>query len=360
MKFPLSTIPLVLLAIIATGCSTESMESVEQTIRPVKLMTVGDLNGSAIRNFPAKVQATKQAQLAFRIQGQMIEQPLFEGQHVKKGDVLARLDSRDARNTLLRSEADYDLAKADFDRIGTLLNQKLISQAEFDLAKAKLKSAKANLANAKDQLSYTELKAPYNGTIAKIAIENFQMVQANQTVLTIQKDSAIDVVIQVPETLITSFTQFDPNASVQPQVSFAGNKQHTFAMRLKEHATQVTPGTQTYEVVFTLPKPKLVAVLPGMSAEVSLPVLTAPQDKDITVVPNSAVIKRDQDGKMVVWVYQEQSGTVTQQVVSVGNITTDGVEIVNGLKQGEQVVVAGIQYLSQDQAVKPLRWQRGV
>ncbi|QLE87019.1 MULTISPECIES: efflux RND transporter periplasmic adaptor subunit [Shewanella] len=360
MKHLPTTLSLIVLASVLAGCSAESIETPAPTVRPVKLVEIADAHAGAIRQFPAKVAATKQADLAFRLSGHLVEFAYLEGQHVKKGTVLARLDSRDASNTLLNREADYELAAADFERKGELLRRELISQAEYDTAQAQLKSSQANLASAQDQLSYTELKAPFDGTIAKISIDNYQMVQANQTILVLQKDRNIDVVIQVPESLASTITRFNPNASSQPTVRFATKPELSFPVKLKEHATQVTPGTQSYEVVFTLPQPTDINILPGMSAELSLDVSNRNANGMTSVLPASAIIKRDTDGENIVWTYNADSGKVHAQIVTLGKVTTQGIEITQGVKAGDQVVVAGVQYLAEEQKVKPLRWQRGV
>ena len=360
MKNLTTSLSLLILAVLVSGCNAESTEIAPTSIRPVKLLQVTDVNAGTLRTFPAKVAATKQAELAFRLSGHLVEFNLVEGQHVQKGTVLARLDRRDAQNTLLNREADHELAKADFKRKGELLRRELISQSDYDLASAQLKSSKANLASAQDQLSYTELTAPYDGTVAKISIDNYQMVQANQPVLMLQKDSNIDVVIQVPESLASKVTQFNPNAITQPVVRFANDPSSSYDVLLKEHATQVTPGTQSYEVVFTLPRPSNMTILPGMSAELTMDIGRNKLHSLTAIVPASAISKRDQDGQSVVWAFDSKLGKVNQQTVTLGKVTTDGIEIIDGISVGDQIVVAGIQYLSEDLQVKPLRWQRGV
>jgi RND family efflux transporter MFP subunit len=346
--------------LLVSGCTTESAEVQPPSIRPVKLMEITNLNPSATRSFPAKVAATKQVELSFRLSGQLVDFSLIEGQKVSKGDVLARLDDRDARNTLLNREADYELAVADFNRKGELLRRELISPADYDLAKAQLKSAEANLASAKDQLSYTIIKAPFSGTVAKRSIENYQIVQVNQPILILQKDSFIDIVIQVPESLASQVTRFNPNEPALPSVTFSNYPQQRYAARLKEFATQVTPGTQSYEVVFTLPTPQDINILPGMSAELTLDLSGKSRTDTGATVPASAVTKRDLDGKTIIWTYNPDTGLVQSQAVTIGRVTTNGIEVLNGISVGDKVVVAGVQYLQDDMQVKPLRWQRGV
>lgn len=354
----IKTIILLTITALISGCSVESKEPSASSIRPVKLLQIANMQTSSIHRFPAKVTATEQVELAFRLPGQLVELSLVEGQHVEKGAVLARLDDRDARNTLLHREADHELAAADFKRKGKLLQTKLLSQAEYDLAKAQLKSAQAALFSAQDQLSYTVLSAPYSGTIAKITIDNYQMVQANQPLLVLQQNSHIDIVIQVSETLATRVTQLAQNSANQAQVIFSAQPHKSYPVTLKEYATQVTPGTQSYEVVFTLPQPSDSQILPGMSAELSLNMATAEQT--VAILPTSAVMKRDTNGQSIIWLYNSDTHTVNPQTVTLGNVRSQGIEITSGINTGDQVVIAGIQQLSAGQVVKPLHWQRGV
>ncbi|PKH06022.1 efflux RND transporter periplasmic adaptor subunit [Moritella sp. Urea-trap-13] len=358
MNLYIKTIVLFTFAAVISGCSAESKEPLAPSIRPVKLLTIADMQTGSIRRFPAKVTATEQANLAFRLPGQLVEFSLIEGQHVNKGAVLARLDDRDARNTLLHREAEHELAAADFKRKGKLRDTQLLSQAEYDLAKAQLKSAQAALFTARDQLSYTVLNAPYSGTIAKISADNYQMVQANQTLLVLQQDRNIDIVIQVSETLATRVTQLTPGTTNQAQVIFSAQPHKSYPVTLKEYATQITPGTQSYEVVFTLPQPSNNQILPGMSAELTLNMATTKQT--VAILPTSAVMKRDTNGQSIIWLYNSGTHTVTPQTVTLGKVRSQGIEITSGIKTGDQVVTAGIQQLSAGLVVKPLHWQRGV
>lgn len=252
------------LVVLLTGCMAETAEIPPELVRPVKLMTVTDPGAGQVRVFPAKVEAARQVELAFKITGHLIEFPVLEGNHVAKGELLARLDSRDQSNNLLNREAEYTLAVADYQRKTGLLDRGHISRSDVDIARATLKSAEASLAIARDQLSYTELRAPFDGTVARVDVEKFQMVEANHSVLVFQKDSDLDVVIQVPETLVGEVTRQKPAPAF---VRFSSQPDVRYPVRLKEHATQVSEGTQSYEVVYTLPAPGNMKVLPGMSAE---------------------------------------------------------------------------------------------
>ncbi|QSX40349.1 efflux RND transporter periplasmic adaptor subunit [Shewanella cyperi] len=348
------TVPLLI-----SGCTPAESAMQAPVIRPVKLFTIEDLAAQSQRSFPARVTANSRADLSFRISGQLTELALVEGQSVTEGSLLARLDDRDARNNLMTREAEHELLSADHQRKAALLEQKLISQADFDATQAQLKSATAALAAAKDQLSYTRLTAPFSGTVAKRLVDNHQQVQPNQTVLTLQNNRLLDVSIQVPESLLATLKQASGLKELDASVSFSAFPGHSFKARFKEYSTQITPGTQAYELVFSLPQPEAVQLLPGMSAELSLR-LGDGKTQPLAIVPVSALDKSDSDGLVQVWRYQANSGLVAPVPVTLGRVSSQGIEILAGLKPGDQIVSAGVAQLSVGMKVKPLHWQRGV
>ncbi|AZQ09197.1 efflux RND transporter periplasmic adaptor subunit [Shewanella khirikhana] len=352
-------IPLALaMPLLVSGCMEAESAIPAPTIRPVKLIAIEDPLAGGQRSFPARVTANSRADLAFRIAGQLTELTLVEGQGVSAGSLLARLDDRDARNNLMAREAEHELLAADYERKAELLKRKLISQAEFDTIQAQLKSAKAALAAARDQLSYTQLTAPFSGTVAKRLVDNHQQVQPNQTVLTLQNNRLLDVSVQVPESLLADLKQASGLAKLDANVSFSAFPGHSFKANFKEYSTEITPGTQAYELVFSLPQPDAVQLLPGMSAELSFRL--DGDGQPIAVVPVSALDKSDADGLVRVWRYQPTSGQVDAVPVTLGRVRAEGIEVLSGLQRGDQIVSAGISQLSAGMQVKPLHWQRGV
>jgi RND family efflux transporter MFP subunit len=235
----------------------------------------------------------------------------------------------------------------------------LISQALFDSSKAQLKSAKAALAAANDQVSDTPLESPFSGTIAKCLVDNHKIVQVNEGMMTLQNNQLLDVSIQVPEAMAVVLTQDIAN-DLAAKVRFSALDNMVFDAKFKEYSTQVTSGTQAYEVVFSLPQPDKVQLLPGMSAELTLATLNDSLKGFSTIVPISAVDKKDQSGYVTLWRYQPDSSEVSPVKVTLGRVSTDGVEVLSGLQKGDVIVAAGLSQLSEGLKVKPLRWQRGV
>lgn len=173
-----------------------------------------------------------------------------------------------------------------------------------------------------------------------------------------QKNDTVDLEVQIPESLVAKYSTNDRYKKIKSSAQFVGDKSHTYPVTLKEFATQVTPGTQAYEVVFSLPQPKALKLLPGMTAEVTFMLPKDSQYNVYPIVPLTAVEKADVNAESIVWVFS--NGQVEQRKVTLGKITQDGIQITSGLKAGEKIVSAGIQHLSNGMKVKPLKWERGV
>ncbi len=346
-----------------TGCDKGQEVTTNTVIRPAKLFEVKDPEQQQLRYFPGKVTATEEAEISFRIPGQLDQLAVKQGDDVVKGQVLAHLDDRDIRNELQDRQASYELAQNEFERARSLIGKKVISQSDYDAASAKLKSAKAALELARDKLEYSTLKAAFSGRVAQTLVENHQQVQAQQTVLVLQSSNMLDISIQMPESVVSHVDKESVEPGYQPLATFPGAPGKTYSVSYKEHATRVTPGTQSYEVVFSLPAPSDLNVLPGMSATVIIDlakIMSKEQRGGYMLVPLSAIARDDATNQTSVWRYDEKSGRVEPVEVVTGRVTESGVQIMSGINPGDKIVTAGVSQLTAGMEVKPLRKERGL
>lgn len=350
------------IVLLLVGCSDSvPATAVAPVTQPVKLHVVASGDGQRLREFPAVVEAAQVAQLAFRVGGEIQAFPARAGTEVAQGDLIAQLDPTDYQLVVDQAQARYDLALAQYQRTENLVEQGVISPQQFDEVKANLEVTRANLDTAKVNLKYTELRAPFAGVIAHVFVENFETVQPQRQIATLQMIDAIDISIRVPESL---FARVQRNSHYQPDVIFAAAPEQAFSATLKEFDSTADPATNTYKVVFTLPSPREFNVLPGMSATLRVDMNAVSQQLiDALLVPTTALFSPSdvaQAQGYFVWVYDEQSGTVSKRAVETGAVTNEGVEITHGLEAGEQVVTAGVYQLNDGQAVRPWVRERGL
>lgn len=349
----------LLAAMLLCGCHAQADKSADNMVAPpVKLYTVGGATEAAVRHFPGVVATTGGSVLAFRLPGQLQQLAVRNGQVVKKGQLLARLDDTDLQNQLLDRQAQFDLANVQFKRAEQMLAKKLIAQASFDEAKARRTQAEAALRLVRDNLSYTRLRAPYDGVIAKRFVDSFQFVQAKEPIFQLQNKQMLDIAIQLPESLMTRVR--DNAVNYQPQVRFAGVPGQVFLARYKEHDAVADPATRTFRVVLTMAKPSSLQVLAGMSVDVQVnmhKVFALATQQPLTV-PAEAVFQPD--GKSGSYVWRYQAGKVVLTPVTLGEVSSSGIAITSGLSHGDVVVAAGASFLREGQAVRPLVKERGL
>ena len=199
------------------------------------------------------------AQLTFRVAGEITELPVRPGAEVKQGELIARLDPTDYQLAVDQGKAQYELAASQYERNKVLVNEGVMSEAQFDQIESQRAVAKSNYETAKANLKYTET-APFDGVIASLAVEAYENIQPKQPIVTLQINNAIDVSIQVPEKL---FARVKKQTDYEPMIRFDAAPEFQFRAHLKEWDSQADPATNTYEVVFTLPKPDNLNVLPA-------------------------------------------------------------------------------------------------
>jgi RND family efflux transporter MFP subunit len=344
------------------GCSKPAEVVAENPVRPVKLMTVSNGQAATIRQFPALIEPTENARLTFRVAGRLTELQVRPGQQVKKGELLAKLDPTDFQLKADQAKARYQLAKAQFERADKLITQKLVSQAMFDETQAQLQVAEADLKTSETNLSYTELLAPFSGTIARLLVDNHENVAAQQAIMELQLRDMIDVVIQVPEDVIALVKK---EVNYQPNVVFDSYPDHSYPATIKEWDTRADSATNSFKVVFSMPTPKEFNVMSGMTANVlaDLSQFTRIEQHSLKVPATAVFAATNQAVDAVersVWVFDESSSTVKLRAVTIGKLTGQGLEILSGLNGGEQIVTAGVQQLREGQQVRPWLRERGL
>jgi multidrug efflux system membrane fusion protein len=355
------TVGLALLS--ACGQSEEPAKTVE-TIRPVKLMKVGGSLAGKTRKLPGTVRAADRVDLAFQVPGTLVELPVKEGQTVKKGTLVARIDPRDyetnlrnAEGVLGKSQAGLAYTIAEYQRYvnvketdaGAVSDSMVeLKRAAEKVARADLQSAKATVAAAKDQLEYTRLKAPFDGVIAQKYVDNYKEVQAKEAVLSLQNVTDVEVIIDVPELMIAPIRKTLPRFYAE----FTADPIRRFELQIKEFATQADSVTQTYRVVLAMPAPSGIRILPGMTVNVAIEFTEEAEAGAEILIPAIAVFA-DNAGHTQVWVVDPQTNKVQRREVTTGDLSgSDSIRIVSGLNADETIAISGVSTLSEGQTVR--------
>ena len=355
------------LLVSLTACSRPEPPPPPEVARPAKIFTVVGPDELMMRSFPGEVQASDEANLAFRVSGKLVEFPANRGIEVQQSDLLARLDPSDYQAEVNQAQAQYDLAVAQFDRVAELVERKLVSQAEYDQRLALKKVRKSDLTRATNNLDYTQLFAPFDGVVARRLSENFESVAAGQVVLILQTGKMVDVIVDLPESIVARVERVRAMRDPKPvQVRFGSTSDRTYTAHYKEHETNADPATLTFKVTFSLPAPDDLNVLPGMSATViaDLSGLFSKEMTGVTLVPIEAVFSAEDEpldaDRRQVWVVDPDSMRTSRRDVKVGPLTGQNIAILEGLDPGELIVAAGVNAVQEGMWVRPMKRERGL
>ena len=348
--------------LLLSGCNEEPVSVPKQTVRPIKLVSVTQEYAEQMRSFPGTVAAAEISELSFRINGELAELAVLSGQRVKKGEVIGRLDDNDLRQDLKNQKADYEFALSEYKRTESIYEQKLVSRSQYEQARTRMVEAESRLDKARNNLSYSVLKAPFDGVVSQVLVDSYQTITAKQPIVTLQGEDMVEVVIQMPENVVVNVREDAGESTYQPEVTFASITNKAFKATYKEHAAQANRGSQTYDVTFILPRPQDFRILPGMTATIHFDlsqILQIENSQRLVVDPRAVVAIDGKEGQFV-WCFDEQTGEVNPVSVEVGDLTNEGIQIVEGVNAGDKVAVAGLHLLKAGMKVKPLEKQRGL
>lgn len=338
----------LLLPLLLSGCKEAIAINSVETVKPVKLVEITDQTDNGKREYLAKVIPNRSAVLSFRVPGQIQSTQFNSGQNVKKGQLVAKLDNTDYQFALDSAQAQFDLAKAKLDRIAQLYEKKLVSADMFDQAEANFKASRASLNQAKTDLSYTELKAPFSGIVSIKHALSHQFVGANQPVYNLINLDAVDVSFNIPITYI-DIEKAKSNPFESFDVTLDHYSDHKFFAAFKDISTKPDPDTNSFNVTGTIKVPEGLIILPGMTGIVSI-------DKDpdflSTSLPPKAWISSEVDAQnntlVQAWKFDPGTQRVNKQLV----IIDPKGKLISGASAGDIFVVSGLNDLTNGEKVR--------
>jgi RND family efflux transporter MFP subunit len=342
-----------LVGLVATGlagCGGGDEVEEAPVARPISSIVVGESFAGRL-TFPGTSQAADRAELSFRVAGPLVEFPVSEGDRVRRGQLLARIDPRDYQIATTEAKASHDQAKADAQRYQRLYEREAIPLADLEVRLARRDVAEARFEQAQADLRDTDLRAPFGGHIGRKYVENFEDVLAREPILSLHDIDQVEVVINVPESIM-ALVREGQNPSIM--VAFDAAPDHLYQARVTEFAVNADPQTQTFAVTVTLPQPQEINVLPGMTATVAVSAtISAEVDVSAPVAIPAHAVFSDESGNPNVWVVDPEALIVHRRPISLGPVTgTEGVTVLDGLAPGERIAIAGVHFLREGQPVR--------
>jgi RND family efflux transporter MFP subunit len=338
-----------------TACKPAAPPVVEE-IRPVRTIEVGKrADGDAVA-LTGTVHAQSEINLAFRIDGRLVERDVSVGDVVRPGQLVARLDPQNEDNSLQSARAQLAAARAqlaearnNYARMGELVVEDAVSRSTYEQAEALKKTAESQVESAQSQvalsenrLSYTRLTSDVTGVVTAQGAEPGEVVGAGRMIVQIAREGGRDGIFDVPapvkDTALAN-SAITVALTMDPKVTAAG--------RVREVSPRADPVTGTFRVKVNLINPPAAMRL-GSTVTMSMKVAG---DTGF-VIPASALVRSDR--QPAVWIVDPKNGTVSARTVEVRAFDSDRVVVASGLTSGDIVVTAGVHALRPGQKVRLL------
>ena len=361
----LAVISIFLAAFSLASCDTEQAAT-EPQLRPVRTVTVADPESERMRTFSGSSHSTQESRLSFKVAGTVVAVAAKIGDRLQPGELIARLDETQFLLRVQQSSASLEQAKANarsaeagYQRIKDLYENRNASRNDLDTTRANAESTKAQqraaekaLQLAKLELSYTELKSEGACTVMELSAEVNESVSQGNPVAKVNCGDELEVAVNVPENLISGI-----KSQMSASVAFDVASGKVFDGRVTEVGGAADGSASVFPVVVKVLSPS-AELRAGLAAEVTFAFATN-SGEQAHLLPLSAIVKGS-DNTFVfiaekVFVAEKGDGdktaTVKRKVVTLGELTENGVQVLQGLERGDRVITAGVSVIREGQRV---------
>ncbi len=335
LNFP--TAALLLVALILNGCGRKPADVAKALPAvSVQAQVAESKSRVATEEVVGTVRAKLHSVIEAKVSGKIEQMQVVPGQDVKAGELLVQLDAREVQAQTDQAIAVRQQAESDLKRATDLIQQKILSQSEYDSAQSKFRVADAAATEAKTLLGYTRVTAPFAGVITRKYADVGDLAAPGKPLLEMEDARDLQLETDVPEAVIDRLALGD---KLGVRLSGVSNE---LAGVVSEIAPSADPNSRTFLVKLDLPSTP--GPRAGQFGRVAVPV----GETSALRVPAAAVLQR---GEMEL-VFVVTGDHAQLRIVKTGKRVGDEVELVSGVEGGERVVVGGAARLTDGQPVE--------
>jgi membrane fusion protein (multidrug efflux system) len=318
----------------------EAAEEDGEDVAPVPVETSSPKRGDvyAVYSGTAPIEAFAEADVIAKVEGEVREILFEEGDEVKEGQILARLDGDRLRLELNESRARLQKMRSDFERNQELREKSLISEGEFEKLRYDLEALEASYNLASLELDYTKIRAPIDGVISERYIKIGNTIRVGDPMFRVTSFDPLVAYLHVPE---REYRQISPGQPVAIDIdALAGQRMFASVTRV---SPVVDPDTGTFKITIEI-RDEQRRIKPGMFGRMSVVYDT---HENVLQVPRSAIV--EDMGNETVFVVED--GKAVRRIVQTGYGNEGMVEITEGLDETDAVVTVGQAGLKPDATV---------
>lgn len=329
-------------ALLLLGLVSSCKQKVEtKDSHPISVSTLEvkeSLTGIA-QEYSGTIQASNESTLSFSTGGTLEKIYVNQGEKVEKGTLLAVVDDTSLRNAYEAAVATRMQAEDAYARMQQLYDNNSLPEIKWTEAQSKLKQAVATEQIAKKELLNAQLYAPFSGFIADKTADVGQNVLPSTPILKLMEINRVKVKIAIPENEIGTI-----EIGTDVQLTVPALNGRTFEGKITEKGVDANPLSRSYDL-YALVDNRNLELLPGMVCDISL---ETKNKQNGFVIPRH-IVQIDGNNQKFVWVYA--AGKASKRIISVGEMTVDGVVVTRGLSEGDEIIISGQQKISEGMEV---------
>lgn len=323
------------------ACTDNKKTDVRKSVAVSAIVVGGDTNVEG-SEYVGTIVERSGTTLSFEVPGKVTRLMVDNGDHVRKGQLLAVVDPTSLRDTHRATLATLKQAEDAYRRFEPLHRQGVISDIRWVEIQTKLEQAQTAEQLARTQLSHTQLTAPFAGVISDRPAEQGMNVMAGQPIYHLVDIAGVDVKVSVPEAEVSTI-----RIGSRARVIVSAADGRSYQATVKEKGVMANAVSHTYDVKLAIAGSD-GKLMPGMVCSVWLDAGATPSATAQPSVPINAV-KLDADNRRFVWLVV--GGKAKRQYVTTGDFVPGGVSIASGLHMGDRVITDGSQKVSEGMKV---------
>ena len=344
-----------LLIITSCGKKEEQAAQAAPPPMPFPVMAIAKQDAVIFEEYTASLEGQQNVEIRPKVNGFIQKIYVDEGQQVKKGQLLFKLETQTLNQDAAAAKANVSAAQVEVDRLKPLVDRKIISNVQLETARARLAQAKAAYSSIAANIGYGTITSPVNGVIGSLPYKEGSLVSATSEMplTTVSDTRGMRAYFSMNDKQMINFSREFKGATLQeklkntPEISLLLVDGSEYEQKGKLEAVNGMGNAETGTTQFRADFPNPEAILrSGSKATVRIPIAK----KGVILVPQNAVF--DMQGKQMVYVVGKDN-TVKSKILDIA--TTSGLNYIvsEGLEEGEVIVTEGTSKLKDGMAIVP-------
>lgn len=330
--------PLLAVALVLCSCNNIKKETASREPVLVKVMDVPSTENTGVIGYTGTVEPKKSRTLSCKSGGQLTELRVKQGDFVKTGDVIAVIESQYVRSTWEMAHASLSQAEDGYERARKVHDSGSISEVQWVEIQTKLAQAKAAAASADKALEDCTIKAPFDGYVSELNLNEGVEVSAFEPIAQVLDISELEIHFSIPENEYSRVTVGKPLEIDVPAIDA-----EDIAAKVSSKGFVAASLSHSYDCT-AVTLSKVEGLMPGMVCKIRM----EGKQRNGAVVP-AAVVQTGSEGR---YVWTVVDGKVEKRGVKLGGFVGDGVLVTEGLNEGDKVICEGYHKVSTGMSVK--------